>query len=365
MTKLLETEGLQAFYGDFQALFGVDISVGESEAVALIGANGAGKSTFLKALTGLVPSRAKTLSFNGAPVSGWPADRIHRAGMALVPEGRRLFPSLSVEENLLVGAAGGRSGAWNLDAVYDLFPDLVEKRRNPGTALSGGQQQMVAIGRALVRDPKLFLFDEPLSNLDAKLRVEMRSEIKKLHHKLGATMVYVTHDQIEAMTLATKIVVLKGGVVQQIGSPSEIYNRPANLFVADFMGSPAMNLIPAKARRNGSGTRIEIDREGGAPVVLHDTHAGDLPEDIILGLRPEDIAEAGFRAGEDVQEAECLIDMVEPAGADTYVVSRLGGTSMTARLHAETSAHPGESMTLAFDLGKVSYFSPESGQRLN
>ena len=288
--------------------------------------------------------------------------------IAMVFQSYALYPTMSVAKNITFGMkVRGVDQATQEQKLHEVAQQLqIEQylNRRP-SQLSGGQRQRVAIGRALVRDPKLFLFDEPLSNLDAKLRVEMRSEIKKLHHKLGATMVYVTHDQIEAMTLATKIVVLKGGVVQQIGSPSEIYNRPANLFVADFMGSPAMNLIPAKARRNGSGTRIEIDREGGAPVVLHDTHAGDLPEDIILGLRPEDIAEAGFRAGEDVQEAECLIDMVEPAGADTYVVSRLGGTSMTARLHAETSAHPGESMTLAFDLGKVSYFSPESGQRLN
>ena len=153
--------------------------------------------------------------------------------------------------------------------------------------------------------------------------------------------------------------------MQQIGSPSEIYNTPANLFVADFMGSPAMNLIPARARSNGTGTEIEIARDGDAPIVLKDTHARDLPEDVILGLRPEDIAQAGFRAGEDVQQAACMIDMVEPAGADTYVVSNLGGKQVTARLHAETAARPGEMLELAFDLGKVSYFAPDSGERLN
>jgi multiple sugar transport system ATP-binding protein len=159
--------------------------------------------------------------------------------------------------------------------------------------------------------------------------------------------------------------VLKGGVGQQIGTPAEIYNNPANLFVADFMGSPAMNLIPAKAKRNGSGLDIEITRGDGAPIVLKDTHSGDLPEDVILGLRPEDIAEAGFRAGQDVQEAQCLIDMVEPAGADTYVVAELGGKQVTARLHAETKAQPGAMLDLAFDLGKVSYFAPGTGERLN
>jgi multiple sugar transport system ATP-binding protein len=178
-------------------------------------------------------------------------------------------------------------------------------------------------------------------------------------------MVYVTHDQIEAMTLATKIVVMKAGVIQQIGSPSEIYNRPANLFVADFMGSPAMNLIPAKARTNGGGTTIEIARREGEPIVLNDPRAKDLPADVIVGLRPEDIAEPGFRHGETVQQADCRVDIVEPAGADTYVMTHLGGKPVTARMHSETEAAAGNVHTFAFDLAKVSYFEPETGHRLN
>ena len=221
------------------------------------------------------------------------------------------------------------------------------------------------MGRALVRDPKLFLFDEPLSNLDAKLRVEMRTEIKRLHLDLGATMVYVTHDQIEAMTLATKIVVLKDGIIQQIGTPAKIYNNPKNLFVADFMGSPAMNLMPAKAASNKTGTKIEIEREGEKPLVLVDKAKPDLPQDVIVGLRPEDIAEAGYRAGKGVQTASCTVDMVEPAGADTYVMTKLGGNEVTARLHAETQAKKGEPLEFAFDLAKVSYFDPNTGSRLN
>ncbi len=288
--------------------------------------------------------------------------------IAMVFQSYALYPTMTVAKNITFGMkVRGVDQATQDKKLQEVAQQLqIEQllHRRPGQ-LSGGQRQRVAMGRALVRDPKLFLFDEPLSNLDAKLRVEMRSEIKKLHQNLDATMVYVTHDQIEAMTLATKIVVLKGGIVQQIGSPAEIYNRPANLFVADFMGSPAMNLIPARAKANGSGTMIEIARDGSEPLVLTDTHAGDLPEDVILGVRPEDIAEAGFRAGEDVQQAPCLIDMVEPAGADTYVVSHLGGKQVTARLHAETNAAPGKMLDLAFDLGKVSYFAPETGERLN
>jgi multiple sugar transport system ATP-binding protein len=178
-------------------------------------------------------------------------------------------------------------------------------------------------------------------------------------------MVYVTHDQIEAMTLATKIVVMKGGVIQQIGTPSEIYNQPANLFVADFMGSPAMNLVPVKTKANGAGTEIQIDRPSGAPITLIDTNNKDLPKDVILGLRPEDIADASRQIGEGRQEADCLINIVEPAGADTFVVMELGGKHVTARLHAETGAVAGKNLNLTFDLGKVSYFAPKTGERLN
>ena len=193
----------------------------------------------------------------------------------------------------------------------------------------------------------------------------MRTEIKRLHQNLGASMVYVTHDQIEAMTLATKIVVMKGGVIQQIGTPAEIYSRPTNLFVADFMGSPAMNLIPAKTRADGDGTLIEIATGEGQPLILTDMVNRGLPPDVILGLRPEDIADAAYRAGGQVQTARCLVDVVEPAGADTDIVSRLGGKEVTARFHAETQAKPGTAIDFAFDLAKVSYFKPETGQRLN
>jgi multiple sugar transport system ATP-binding protein len=235
--------------------------------------------------------------------------------------------------------------------------------RKPGQ-LSGGQRQRVAMGRALVREPKLFLFDEPLSNLDAKLRVEMRTEIKRLHHNLGASMVYVTHDQIEAMTLATKIVVMKGGVIQQMGSPADIYARPANTFVADFMGSPAMNLIPARTQAAAGGRVIVVDRPGEAPLELREPRHRDLPERVILGLRPEDIGEPGQRHGELVQTGACRVDVVEPAGADTYVVTHLGGAGVTARLGAETAARPGAALTFAFDLAKASYFNPETGARI-
>ncbi|UWQ64675.1 sn-glycerol-3-phosphate ABC transporter ATP-binding protein UgpC (plasmid) [Leisingera caerulea] len=365
MAPILDITNLRKNYGATEILKDINVSIEPGDFLVLVGPSGCGKSTLLNCIAGLEPISRGQIEIGGRDMTHVsPKDR----DIAMVFQSYALYPTMTVAKNITFGMkVRGADAATQERKLKEVAAQLQIEAlldRRPGQ-LSGGQRQRVAMGRALVRDPKLFLFDEPLSNLDAKLRVEMRTEIKKLHHNLGATMVYVTHDQIEAMTLATKIVVMKGGVVQQIGTPAEIYNKPANLFVADFMGSPAMNLIPARAQPNGQGTRIEMDCGGSAPIVLKDSRATGLPQDVILGVRPEDIAEAGFRAGEGVQEAACMIDMVEPAGADTYVVSELGGKQVTARLHAETRAQPGQMLDLAFDLSKVSYFSPATGERLN
>ena len=365
MAPILDIQHLFKSYGATEILKDINVAIEPGDFLVLVGPSGCGKSTLLNCIAGLEPISGGKILIDGRDMTHVsPKDR----DIAMVFQSYALYPTMSVARNITFGMkVRGVDQATQERKLQEVARQLQIEgllKRRPGQ-LSGGQRQRVAMGRALVRDPKLFLFDEPLSNLDAKLRVEMRSEIKKLHHNLGATMIYVTHDQIEAMTLATKIVVLKDGVVQQIGTASEIYNFPANTFVADFMGSPAMNLIPARILQNGDGTSIEITRPAGAPLVMANNHAPDLPQDVIIGLRPEDISEAGFRSGEDVQEAECEIDLVEPAGADTYVVSTLGGKQVTARLHAETSAKPGSRLRLAFDLSKVSYFSPQTGERLN
>ena len=365
MAPILDIKNLYKNYGATEILKDINVAIEPGDFLVLVGPSGCGKSTLLNCIAGLEPISGGTIAIGGQDMTHVsPKDR----DIAMVFQSYALYPTMSVAKNITFGMkVRGVDQATQERKLKEVAAQLqIEPllNRRPGQ-LSGGQRQRVAMGRALVRDPKLFLFDEPLSNLDAKLRVSMRSEIKKLHQSLGATMVYVTHDQIEAMTVATKIVVMKGGVVQQIGTPAEIYNHPANLFVADFMGSPAMNLIPARTRRNGSALQIEIDRAEGDPMVLEGAHSGELPQDIILGLRPEDIAEAGFRSGQNVQAAPCRIDLVEPAGADTYVVSELGGRQVTARLHAETSAQPGAMLDLAFDLAKVSYFAPDTGERLN
>lgn len=221
MTQLLETKGLRAFYGDFQALFGIDVRVEQGECVALIGSNGAGKSTFLRAITGMIPTKGQDVTFAGQQVAGWPADRIHKAGMAMVPEGRRLFPSLSVEENLLIGAAGKRPGPWSLDAVYDLFPDLVAKRHNPGTALSGGQQQMVAIGRALMSNPALLLCDEISLGLAPKVIKGIYTAVPKIREG-GTAILVVEQDVGQAMAVADRVYCFMEGRVTLTGTPASL-----------------------------------------------------------------------------------------------------------------------------------------------
>ncbi|WP_172331730.1 ABC transporter ATP-binding protein [Mangrovicoccus sp. HB161399] len=221
MKTLLETRGLTAFYGDFQALFGVGLRVDEGETIAIIGANGAGKSTFLKTLVGIRPNRGQDITFDGQPIGGWPAQRIHKAGLAVVPEGRRLFRSLSVEENLLIGASGGRKGPWTLKAVYDLFPDLVEKRRNPGTALSGGQQQMVAIGRALMSNPRLLLCDEISLGLAPKV-VRAIYEAVPLIRGRGTSILVVEQDVSQALAVASRVYCMMEGRVTLTGRPRDL-----------------------------------------------------------------------------------------------------------------------------------------------
>lgn len=365
MAPILDIKNLRKSYGATEILKDINVSIDPGDFLVLVGPSGCGKSTLLNCIAGLEPISGGELHIGGRNMTDVsPKDR----DIAMVFQSYALYPTMSVAKNITFGMkVRGVDAATQQEKLAQVARQLqIEPllNRRPGQ-LSGGQRQRVAMGRALVRDPKLFLFDEPLSNLDAKLRVEMRTEIKELHQRLGASMVYVTHDQIEAMTLATKIVVMKGGVIQQIGTPAEIYNRPANLFVADFMGNPAMNLIPAKVQSDGAASRIEIARRGGAPIVLTDAQNRGLPEDVIIGVRPEDIAEPGLRASQAAQEAECMVDIVEPAGADTYVVMQMGGKHVTARLHAETTAAPGKPQKLAFDLGKVSYFAPDTGQRLN
>jgi len=365
MAPILELKGLNKKFGTLDILRNVNVSIDAGEFLVLVGPSGCGKSTLLNCIAGLEPISSGSVMIDGRDMQNIsPKDR----DIAMVFQSYALYPTMTVAKNITFGMkVRGVDKALQQEKLAEVARQLQIEAlldRRP-SQLSGGQRQRVAMGRALVRDPKLFLFDEPLSNLDAKLRVEMRTEIKKLHQNLNASMVYVTHDQIEAMTLATKIVVMKGGVIQQIGTPAEIYSHPANLFVADFMGSPAMNLIPAKVEKKGKGSKFIIHRNDSSDLILTDMTARNLPERVVLGIRPEDIADAKSHKRSSDQVSSCRIDVVEPAGADTYVLMSLGGIEVTARLQAETTATAGVEMELSFNMDKASYFDADTGERLN
>jgi multiple sugar transport system ATP-binding protein len=235
--------------------------------------------------------------------------------------------------------------------------------------LSGGQRQRVAMGRALARDPSIFLFDEPLSNLDAKLRVEMRTEIKELHQRMGTTIVYVTHDQIEAMTLGDRIAVMKDGEVQQFGSPQEIYDNPSNLFVAGFMGSPSMNFIPTKVVQGDAGIGLQLEGAAGAFVLPAPNKAKELApwlnRDLVLGIRPEQITQAGGEQHPETSHtANCKVEIVEPTGPDTLLFIKLNNSKVVCRVHPTSSCAPGENMALAFDTSKAVFFDAQTEKRV-
>jgi multiple sugar transport system ATP-binding protein len=367
----LEISGLRKRYGAVEILKGIDLTLDRGGFLVLVGPSGCGKSTLLNTIAGLEGISEGTIAIGGDVVNDLhPSKR----DIAMVFQSYALYPNMNVAQNIAFGMEmRGVPKDEREKAVAEVAKMLqIEHllKRRPGQ-LSGGQRQRVAMGRALVRKPRVFLFDEPLSNLDAKLRVDMRTEIKRLHQKTGATIVYVTHDQIEAMTLATKIAVLKDGELQQVGTPAEIYNRPANLFVADFMGSPAMNLIKAKVANGGNGKALSLARNGAAP--LHLPLAGELAsaaveagQEVILGVRPEAITDrdGADRNARHVQLLDCQVEVVEPAGADTFVVTHLGGKEVVARMRADADVQAGQTMPFAFNLEKAVLFDPATGRRI-
>ncbi len=354
-------------FGATEVLKGVDLAVESGEFLVLVGPSGCGKSTLLNLIAGLETVTAGEIRIDDVRVNErHPKDR----DIAMVFQSYALYPSMSVAENMAFGLEmrgmprAERERA--VDAVARLLQIEPLLRRRP-SQLSGGQRQRVAMGRALVRDPKIFLFDEPLSNLDAKLRVEMRTEIKKLHQRLGATIVYVNHDQVEAMTLASRIAIMKAGELQQLGTPRELYDRPANVFVATFIGSPAMNLIEAEIVARGD--RVELDLGDGVRLPWPADHRGPIggaDRNVMLGLRPEAFMAAGAPgAGRSaVVPIRLPVEVTEPTGPDTLAVLRLGRTELTARLPADTEISAGAPADLFVDLAKASFFDRASGDRL-
>lgn len=347
LTPALAIDHLKKSFGAVDVLKDISASILPGEFLVLVGPSGCGKSTLLNCIAGLDGVTSGTIRINGRDVTQLPPrDR----DIAMVFQSYALYPTMSVAENIAFGMKIRRVPGTEIDAKVSNVARLLQINhlldRRP-SQLSGGQRQRVAMGRALVRDPALFLFDEPLSNLDAKLRVEMRAEIKRLHQTTHASIVYVTHDQIEAMTLATKIVVLKDGVVQQIGTPDEIYYRPANTFVADFMGVPPMNLIPARLQ----GTTLHFGHASLTLSSLPSSLSGR--SDVIVGIRPET-----FRAGTALMVTP---EMVEHTGSDLYLTFRLGEKAVTARLGGRHSIAPGD-VGLDIDAETLSFFDAATGR---
>ncbi|MCQ0988444.1 ABC transporter ATP-binding protein [Jiella marina] len=341
-------------FGSVEVLHGVSIDIEEGQFVVLVGPSGCGKSTLLRMLAGLEHVTAGEIWIGDRMVNALPPkDR----DIAMVFQNYALYPHITVAENmgfsLMLKGVSKAEIAERVRPAAEILGLSHLLDRYP-RQLSGGQRQRVAMGRAIVREPQVFLFDEPLSNLDAKLRVSMRTEMKNLHQRLATTTVYVTHDQIEAMTMADKIVVMHDGIVEQMGSPLELYDKPNNLFVAGFIGSPAMNfltgaLAPEDRGRFVTGDRIELP--------VGDPGRAEAERELIYGVRPE-----SFHLGGDVP---MTVEVVEPTGSETHVVAKLGETPVTCVFRERISAGPGEEIRVSIDRESVHLFDAESGERVS
>jgi multiple sugar transport system ATP-binding protein len=353
----VDVRGVEIGYGAVKVLENLDLKVAESEFVVLLGPSGCGKSTLLNAIAGLIDIQAGQVWIGGRNVT-WeePKDR----GIAMVFQSYALYPRMTARGNMSFGlkVAGLPQPeiARRVEHAARMLQITELLDRKP-SELSGGQRQRVAIGRALVREVGVYLFDEPLSNLDAQLRAELRVEIKRLHQRLEATMLYVTHDQIEALTLADRIAVMKDRIIQQLGTPREIYQRPANRFVASFVGSPSMNFVAGRLRLDGGQPTFTA---GDFNLPLPGYPFAAAPHDgadVELGIRPEHVAvAAGGR--------ELSIEMVEPMGSDVLAWSRLGGAPISLRLPAESATRPGDRIAVAIPPAKINLFERSSGRRL-
>ena len=353
----LSFRNVEKRFGPVEVIHGIGFDIADGEFTVLVGPSGCGKSTLLRMLAGLEEISGGTIAIDGQVVNDIESkDR----DIAMVFQSYALYPHMTVAENmgfsLRLRKADARLTAERVDhaaKILNLGPYLQRYPRE----LSGGQRQRVAMGRAIVRDPKVFLFDEPLSNLDAKLRVAMRAEIKALHQRLKTTTVYVTHDQVEAMTMADRIVVMQDGRIEQIGTPLELYDGPDNLFVAQFIGSPSMNVFSGTVRHDAGGTWL--DATEGVRWPLAASHAAHEGRAVAYGIRPGNL---GLGGGVGSVPAEVIV--VEPTGAETELLVQVGVEQVVVVIHGRTTARPGESLALAVDVAAVHLFDPATGATL-
>jgi multiple sugar transport system ATP-binding protein len=343
--------GVRKTFGAVDVIHGVDLDITDGEFVVLVGPSGCGKSTLLRMIAGLETISAGTIQIGERVVNHLPPAQ---RDIAMVFQNYALYPHMTVADNMAFALKLRKTDAATVNArvqkaadILGLTPYLARYPRQ----LSGGQRQRVAMGRAIVRDPQVFLFDEPLSNLDAKLRVQMRTEIKELHQRLKTTTIFVTHDQIEAMTMADRIVVMHDGIIEQIGTPLELYDSPRNLFVAGFIGSPAMNFLKGAAKGDGS---IEV---GGTRLPVAGKHSVADGQPVVYGIRPEhlELANDGFPA---------KVAVVEPTGSETMVVVRVGEEEVVALFRERHQFAPGQTVHLRPRVDQVHLFDSASGQRV-
>jgi multiple sugar transport system ATP-binding protein len=349
---------VEKYFGATQIIRGVDIAIEDGQFAVLVGPSGCGKSTLLRMIAGLEEISKGEIAIGGRVVNRLtPKER----DIAMVFQNYALYPHMTVRDNMAFSLSLARQSKAAIDERVRKAADILGLQalldRYP-RQLSGGQRQRVAMGRCIVRDPQVFLFDEPLSNLDAKLRVQMRTEIKELHQRLRTTSVYVTHDQIEAMTMADKIVVMRDGRVEQTGSPLEVYDHPVNQFVAGFIGSPAMNFLPGVLRRANGSARVEFGSGLSLPAPPAAASAQD-GQRVIYGTRPEHMQLAG---GEDGVATEVVV--VEPTGADTQVFTKIAGVEVTSLFRDRIDLRPGELIRLRPDAARAHLFSADTGERL-
>jgi multiple sugar transport system ATP-binding protein len=362
MDSSVNIRELSVAYGTVKVLESLNLDIGRGEFIVLLGPSGCGKSTLLNCIAGLLEPSTGQIFIEGKNVT-WeePKDR----GIGMVFQSYALYPQMTVERNLSFGLRVAGMKKEEIDQRVARASEILQiqplLQRKP-MELSGGQRQRVAIGRALVRDVVVFLFDEPLSNLDAKLRSELRVEIKRLHQRLHNTMIYVTHDQIEAMTLADRIAVMFGGEIQQLDTPQAIYNRPVNRFVASFIGSPGMNFLDGAVETNDS----LAFRSGELMVPLSrytfDKQAAP-SSSAVLGVRPEHVIFGDAASGQPYSR-EVEVDVVEPMGSDTLVWGKLGNHNLSFRVDAEKRLNVGDHVRIGFDPARASLFDGASGQRL-
>jgi len=392
-SPIISARDLSVSFGDTPALDGFTLDVPAGSLVALLGPSGCGKTTLLRCLSGFEDLDEGTLAIDGRPMAGVPA---HRRPVNTVFQSYALFPHMTVAENMSFGLRLRRYPKAEIKTRVEEagrilgITELLERRPKQ---LSGGQRQRVAIGRAIVRDARLYLFDEPLSNLDAKLRVRMRMELQDLHRRLGVTSIYVTHDQVEAMTMADKIVVLQAGVIEQVGSPLELYRRPRNLFVAGFIGSPAMNMVYGTLEGSGSdvyvkfaGQRIKL---GATSLSRHPGLENRMGDQLVVGIRPGDFEATQVAGAAPEASMRVNVDVAEVLGSETFIhfempsppvvtpdieelladtgadPSTLGDTTkFSARVSSDVPIHAPQQLDVVIDPDKFHFFDPDTGQRI-